>query len=111
MNTMSGSLVDAARKVIRSLESKPGLFYEVLRIVRDEYEVSSAWQDSPDGRESNRYDTGGKPIGSVTYRATGDRYDWQVLIFTPHMGGSCASIAEAKVVVDDYLRESGYLLP
>ena len=106
------SLRDAARKVVQSLEEKPGLFYEVLRIIRDEYEVLSAWEDSPDGRESTRYDIGGGSLTVISYQASADRYDWQIVVGGACLkAGSCDSLSEAKVEVDRELRDLGYLLP
>jgi len=105
------SLRDAARKVVQSLESKPGLFYEVLRIVRDEFEVLGPWEDSPDGRESSRYDIDGGSLSVISYQVSADRYDWQVVVGGLCLkAGSCNSLDEAKVAVDRELRDLGYLL-
>jgi len=108
------SLRDAARKVVQSLESRPGLFYEVLLIVRDEYEVAGPWEDSADGRESERRDTRGGTLAVVSYMAVNDRYDWGVSfsggVGTVDEHGSCDSLDEAKVEADGVLRGCGYLL-
>lgn len=112
---MSG-MREAARKVVQSLESKPGLFYEVMRIVRDEYEVMGPWVDSPDGRESERHDVRDLPVAKVTYQASADRYDWAIQSFEPMSGttvdesGSSISLAEAKAAADGILQDMGYLL-
>jgi len=43
------SFNDKARTIIAKLAAHPGLFYEVLAIAKDEYEVLGPWFEAPHG--------------------------------------------------------------
>jgi hypothetical protein len=98
-------MADKARQVVQQLSSKPGLFYEVLRIVADEYEVASPWVELSSGSWI-RQSVGRETIATVVplmngkYRATSEGQN-----------DDGATLDGAKALADQRLRDAGWMLP
>ena len=99
------SLTDKARKILTSLESKPDLFAEVARLMKDEYEFASAWQH--DGTGWYRTNLGGSEYAAQAMPAVGGGFDWT----TSADGGNEPSEIKAKAAADKVLRAEGITLP
>ena len=94
-----------AREVIDRLEGRPGLFYEILRVVAAEYEVVGPWVRETGGWA--RRDPRGELIAGVTPSPSDVAWDWEV---RDGPGGVEAESEDAKAAADRVLRESGCLL-
>lgn len=104
---MSSSDVEArAREVISKLVGKPELFYAVLRIVADEYEVLSPWS-RPGGSSgtSVRLDLAGAAAATV-YQSGTTEWAWQ----TFSENGTAVTEQGAQGMADQVLRSAGFLL-
>lgn len=99
---------DKARKVIATLETKPELLYEVLRILQDEYAVASPWQ--MENGDWVRLDTGRFLLARV--KPSGSQFLWH---YYNDQGGTIDSGTDstlfgAKARVDSWLKDAGFLL-
>ena len=98
------SLTEKARKILTSLESKPDLFVEVARLMKDEYEFASAWKAK--GDSWYRTNLGGSEYAASVAPGVGG-FDWS----TYSENGTSPSEIKAKAAADKVLRESGLILP
>jgi len=97
-----------ARKIIQSLEAKPALFYEILRIVADEFVIVGPWEH--DGGQSwVRRDPSGESIAIVEpFAGKGPDWAWRISTDTAH---GFPSADGAKDAVDTLMVKLGYVLP
>ena len=98
-------LEDQARRVVASLEERPGLFYEILRIVAEEYEVVGPWVEEDLGW-ARRGVRGGLIVCATPAGGSSD-WSWEI---EDGPGGRSATVGEAKAAADEVLKESGCLL-
>jgi hypothetical protein len=94
-----------ARDILSALEKRPPLFFEVIRIIRDEYEVAGPWVEIVPDQMWQRNNEQGKPIACCLLRTDGN-FDWQ----GSHVSGQAATSQEGMAEADSVLRELGFLL-
>lgn len=69
--------MEKARKVIAALEARPALFFQILRILHDEYRPASPWTDDEAGLI--RLTPGGEMVADVRPEVSGQppgQYTW-----------------------------------
>lgn len=102
---------EQARRVLSSLEAKPDLFFEVLRIAHDEFIVAGPWMMSATPGTARRGGVTGGLIGSVKPKSpapnpAGPPYVWE-------FDGGCGeapTLLQACHDLDVALVADGYLL-
>lgn len=105
------ALEQQARKILASLVAKPGLMYEILSIVADEYDVASPWfeLESSKGIYFERRDPEQESIAMVApIPGNDDKWQWQV---KNGASGRTDDHTTAFVAADQELRRLGWLLP
>jgi len=109
------TITDQARQILTSLEAKPTLLYELLRIVSDEYMIVGPWVAVENQKISGDYyyerrSIEGESIGQVARlpaSATTIGWQWQV---AGGNSGKAASITDAQADVDAELTDIGWML-
>jgi len=105
---MASALEQKARQVVDSLADRPGLMFEILRLVADEYEVVGPWETS--GQSHVRFTVNRMVIAEVLLTppsANPGGWQWQT---TDGTAGSEATAQEAMDAADAVLHGQGVLL-
>ena len=105
-------LEDQARKIIGSLETKPGLLFEILRIVGDEYMVLGPWVATEDKNGDFYYErrtADGESMGMVA-RVPNDPHKWQWQAKGGKSGNTLTGQGGAQQLTDGQLRDLGWVL-
>lgn len=111
------SLEAQARKVLESLESKPDLFFELLRIVHDEGHdlLAGPWTPQENAATGDFYYQRFSPQGDTLLIVSRDENDatlwyWQVVIGdNDSLEGTLPSLQEARDAADTALRDLGWV--
>jgi hypothetical protein len=106
---------EQARKIIGSLESKPGLLFEILRIVTDEgYSmILGPWVPIEDKKSGEFYyerrNVEGESIGMAA-RVPNDPHKWQWQTQGGKSGNTLTGTGGAQQLCDGELRNLGWVL-
>lgn len=102
-----------ARQVLQSLEAKPGLFFEILRLVEEEFLVAGPWVETDPETAWTRYTATGDMIGRVSLFPGGTAYCCE----SPYaangilpVSGDILDPLSGRQCVDDLLTAEGWLL-
>lgn len=104
------SVRDQARRVLASLEAKPDLLFEVLRLVYDEFLVAGPWEQTGPGMARRKGPSGGL-MGNVKPQVrfagpAGPPFVWEF----DGGNGVADTFLEACHALDLALTADGYLL-
>ena len=107
----SKALIAKARQVVNSLADRPGLMFEVLRIVADEYDVAGPWENH--NVLHLRKGPTGETLAKVFPEDSKGNWRWQFLpddLTGAQETGVEASVDLAKTELELRLREGGWVL-
>jgi hypothetical protein len=111
---MAATLTEQALKVLGSLEAKPALLFELLRIVQDEYLIVGPWvaiesPKIPGDYYYERRTPDGQSVAQVA-RNPKDHADWMWQVQGGNSGSTITGAPGAQVLADGDLTDLGWML-
>jgi hypothetical protein len=97
-----------ARKIIQSLEAKPALFYEILRLVEDEFVIVGPWEHDG-GMSWMRHSADRERLAVVEPFGGGSGAEW-VWRMAAETKRGFLNADKAKDAVDAHMKKLGYIL-